>query len=141
VLSQDELPEFERTTEALIDEATVPEIKGDFGQHGGAEAGTLEPVHSSARVTRYERNGVALDVETDHAGLLVLHDIYYPGWEATVDGEPRPILRANLLFRGVEVGPGRHRVEFRFRPLSMENLVAAATELVEKDDGTERVVQ
>lgn len=141
VLSQDELPEFERTTEALIDDAAVQEIKGDFGQHGGAEAGTLEPMRSSARVTRYERNAVALDVETDHAGLLVLHDIYYPGWEATVDGEPRPILRANLLFRGVEVGPGRHRVEFRFRPLSMENLVAAATELVEMDDGTERVVQ
>ena len=38
----------------------------------------------------------------------------------------RPILRANLLFRGVEVGPGSHRVEFRFRPLSIDNLVAAA---------------
>jgi hypothetical protein len=141
VLSQDELPEFERATEALIDEHTVEDIKGDFGQPGAAESGAAEPVRSSVRVTSYERNAVALDVETNHDGLVVLHDIYYPGWEATVDGEVRPILRANLLFRGVEVGPGRHRVEFRFRPLSMENLVAAATGLVEKDDGTEPVVQ
>jgi hypothetical protein len=141
VLSQDELPEFERASEALIDEGAVEDVKADLGQHAGAEPGTEEPVRSSARVTRYERNAVALDVETNHAGLLVLHDIYYPGWVAIVDGEARPILRANLLFRGVEVGPGRHRVEFRFRPLSVDNLVAAATELVEKDDGTERVVQ
>jgi hypothetical protein len=141
VLSQDELPEFERASEALIDEGAVEDVKADLGQHAGAEPGTEEPVRSSARVTRYERNAVALDVETNHAGLLVLHDIYYPGWEAIVDGEARPILRANLLFRGVEVGPGRHRVEFRFRPLSVDNLVAAATELVEKEDGTERAVQ
>ena len=49
-------------------------------------------------------------------------------------GERRPILRANLLFRGVEIGPGRHRVEFHFRPMSLENLVAAASDLVESEE-------
>jgi hypothetical protein len=141
VLSQDELPEFERTSEALIDEASVDEVKGDFGQHGGAETLTPEPAHGSVRVTRYERNSVTVDVETDRAGVMVLHDIFYPGWEATVDGQPRPILRANLLFRGVEVGPGSHRVDFRFRPLSVENLVAAAAGLVDKAEPAETAVQ
>jgi hypothetical protein len=43
----------------------------------------------------------------------------------------------------VEVGPGRHTVGFRFRPLSMDNLVAAATDLVSRDreDASETVIQ
>ena len=63
-------------------------------------------------------------------GILILHDIYYPGWEVTVDGERRPILRTNVLFRGVEVPAGRHKIAFEFRPLSLDNLVAAASDLV-----------
>ena len=73
---------------------------------------------------------VVLSVATDRPGLLVLHDLYYPGWEATVDGKATPVLRANLLFRGVEVPAGEHRVEFTFRPLSARNLLTAAADLV-----------
>lgn len=58
-------------------------------------------------------------------GLLVLHDIYYPGWFAEVDGKPTPILRADQLFRAVEVPPGTHRVTFRFTPFSLANLRGA----------------
>jgi uncharacterized membrane protein YfhO len=50
-----------------------------------------------------------------------------------VDGKPQPILRANLLFRGVEVPAGKHRVEFEFRPISFDNLMAAASELVSRE--------
>jgi uncharacterized membrane protein YfhO len=84
---------------------------------------------------------VTLEVESDRAGVVVLHDIHYPGWEVTVDGERKPMLRANLLFRGVEVGAGRHRIEFRFRPLSVDNLVAAASGLLDGEvDGSEDTV-
>ena len=58
-------------------------------------------------------------------GLLVLHDTYYPGWIAEVDGKSAPILRADILFRAVELPPGTHRVTFRFAPFSLANLRAA----------------
>lgn len=60
-----------------------------------------------------------LEVELRGRGILVVSETDYPGWEATVDGKPVPILRANGAFRAVEVPEGRHRVEFRFRPPSV----------------------
>lgn len=62
-----------------------------------------------------------------------------PGWEVSVDDVRQPLLRANLLFRGVEVPAGKHRVTFAFRPLSLDNLVAAAAQLV-KDEADESPV-
>lgn len=59
------------------------------------------------------------------AGLLLVHDLYYPGWVAEVDGKPRPIVRADLLFRAVEVPAGVHAVTFRFEPFSIGNLESA----------------
>lgn len=129
LLGSEELPEFKRDTEALIDLESMPLLKAHYAP--------VRPVADAAagkvRIVKYGRNSVTLDVESDAHGVLVLHDIYYPGWEVSVDGERRPMLRANLLFRGVEVPAGKHRVEFTFRPMSMENLVAAASDLVEPD--------
>ncbi|MCM2333803.1 MAG: YfhO family protein, partial [Anaeromyxobacteraceae bacterium] len=47
-----------------------------------------------------------------------------PGWSVTVDGRPAPVVRTNLHFRGVEVGPGVHRVEWRYAPAFWWPLVA-----------------
>ena len=70
-------------------------------------------------------------MESDQPGIVIAHDIYYPGWVAEIDGKPARILRANVLFRGVEVSEGRHVVVFRFEPFSLANLRAAALGLVE----------
>jgi hypothetical protein len=130
VLGQEELPEFNRETEALIDHESLPLLKASYtpAAPGSAKA------KGEARIVSYQRNSVTLEVESSQNGILVLHDIHYPGWEAWVDGERRPILRTNLLFRGVEVPAGRHRVEFHFRPMSLENLVAAASDFVKSDE-------
>jgi hypothetical protein len=63
----------------------------------------------------YEDNGVRLRVVSGGWGVLVLSDTYYPGWSATVDGEPAPIWPAQLAFRGVLLEEGSHEVEFRYR--------------------------
>ena len=57
--------------------------------------------------------------------MLALHDTWYPGWVAEIDGKRAPILRADVLFRGVEVPAGRHRVVFRYAPFSLDNLADA----------------
>jgi uncharacterized membrane protein YfhO len=46
----------------------------------------------------------------------VLADTWYPGWQATVDGVPTEILRANHAFRAVRLEAGEHTVEMAYRP-------------------------
>lgn len=78
-----------------------------------------------AHITAWRPDRVEIDVSSERGGMLTLHDSWYPGWIAEIDGTPAPILRADILFRAVEMPPGRHRLTFRFAPLSMDNLVAA----------------
>jgi hypothetical protein len=76
---------------------------------GGSGTGT-------AVVTDYQPNSVSVDVTLDAPGYLVLADTYYPGWQATVDGDPAPVYRANSVVRAVPVPAGAHSVQFTFRP-------------------------
>ena len=72
---------------------------------------------SSLALLQYNLHSVTVAVETDQPGYLVLPHAYYPGWQATMDGRPEPIRRANYAFRAVYVPPGRHTVQFVFDPL------------------------
>lgn len=58
---------------------------------------------------------VALEAVLSRPGWLVLSDLYYPGWQATVDGRPSQVLPADVAFRAVYLPPGRHRIVFRYR--------------------------
>jgi hypothetical protein len=78
-----------------------------------------------ARIVAWSNDAVAIEASSRDGGVLVLHAPYYPGWIATIDGKRVPILRADVLFRGVEVPPGRHQVRFDYRPFSLENLRSA----------------
>jgi uncharacterized membrane protein YfhO len=65
---------------------------------------------------RYSPNQVRLITHTDTPALLVLSDVYYPGWQGSVDGASVPIYRTDATFRGVVVPAGSHTIEMRFLP-------------------------
>ncbi|HVG31162.1 MAG TPA: YfhO family protein, partial [Pyrinomonadaceae bacterium] len=75
---------------------------------GGAAAGR-------ARVAEYEPNRIVVETEAEAPGVLVVSEIFYPGWEASVDGARARIDLADYLLRAVAVPGGRHRVEMRYR--------------------------
>jgi hypothetical protein len=70
----------------------------------------------AAQITRYTPEEVVVEASTDAPGYLLLTDTFYPGWRASVDGQPAEIVRADEMFRAVRLEPGRHRVEFRYQP-------------------------
>ncbi|MBV8848977.1 MAG: YfhO family protein [Methylobacteriaceae bacterium] len=124
-----ELPDFDRAREALVDQDMVGQLSPSL-----ITADSTGPASTDVTIASYANNKVRLNVSVDRAGLLVLHDLYYPGWEATVDGVRVPVVKANILFRGVEVPAGSHIVEFTFRPFSPGNLLAAASGLLHRGE-------
>lgn len=64
-------------------------------------------------------NQLTVEAETAQPALLVLGEVWYPGWQATVDGIEQPIVRVNGLLRGVYLDPGTHNVVLRYRPASL----------------------
>ena len=111
---------------ALVDKADVASLHAPSLTADARTATAPTGQTSKAEIAAYSNNNVTVTVDAAQPGLLVLHDMYYPGWVARVDGTPTPIVRANLLFRGVEVPAGHHTVEFSFQPFSLTNLAAAA---------------
>jgi uncharacterized membrane protein YfhO len=49
-----------------------------------------------------------------------LSDVFYPGWQATIDGKATKIYQTNYVQRGVQVPAGEHVVEYRFEPMSFK---------------------
>jgi hypothetical protein len=71
---------------------------------------------------------VRFQTNASSPAYAVLVDAWYPGWRATVDGRPAPVLRANAAFRAVPVPEGTHHVEFVYRPSSLvAGLLVSAT--------------
>lgn len=86
----------------------------------GSGLAAAEPAPPRPAVVLERRpDRVVVEATVERPGVLVMPDAYDAGWRATVDGQPADLLRANGLFRGVALGPGRHRVELRYRPATV----------------------
>jgi hypothetical protein len=109
-------PDFDPRQEVVIltDRDSLPPSPPGRGAGGEGGEGLLTP----AAVIVSDANRVALTVDAPADGFVVLADTFYPGWQATVDGQPTPIWPANLALRAVAVEAGRHEVIFEYRPAS-----------------------
>ncbi len=105
--------------DAKFDPSRTVVLIGDQGSGIGDQGLANQLViPSSCHLVTYEPEHVVVDVSASQDGYLVLADADYPGWIATVDGQPVSIERANIMFRAVRVSTGQHRVEMRYEPQS-----------------------
>ncbi len=87
-------------------------LEGSLALRGHSQPG------DQAEIIAYAPERVEIRTVSAQEALLVLSDSFYPGWQATVDGDPAPILPVNGLVRGVPVPAGAHTVVFVYRPQS-----------------------
>ncbi|HKE58119.1 MAG TPA: YfhO family protein, partial [Pyrinomonadaceae bacterium] len=71
---------------------------------------------SNARIVNYEPNRIRIETTSPTATVLVVSEIFYPGWQVTIDGQPARIMLTDYLLRGVALRAGDHQVEMRYRP-------------------------
>ena len=100
--------EFDPTQAVILEESQTADLA--LGEQ------RPETVGDRIEFVQYESNAIVLAVETSTSGWLVLSEVYYPGWQATVDGEEVQVLRANYAFRAVALSPGKHVVKMTFEP-------------------------
>jgi uncharacterized membrane protein YfhO len=72
----------------------------------------------TAKLASYRNTEVVVETDASAPTLLLLNDVWHPWWRACVDNSAAEILKANVLFRAVEVPAGKHIVRFSFHPFS-----------------------
>ena len=80
-----------------------------YSQGGGSPSEKVD-------VTIPEPTRVEMTATLDKPGIVVLADVYYPGWKLYVDGRAAPILRVNRMMRGAAVEKGEHKMTYIYKP-------------------------
>jgi len=76
-------------------------------------------ISSEVEVLDYRPEEIEIRADLPAPGYLLLTDTHYPGWQALVDDQPAPILRADLYFRAIALKAGEHEVRLRYQPSSL----------------------
>lgn len=98
---------------AVVDKSFI-----DATGNGGAE-GTVV-------LTEYAPNRLVYETASDKPGTAVFSEVYYPSWQAFIDGNEVKVGRANYVLRALAVPAGHHKIEFVFDPVSLKRTEAIA---------------
>ena len=98
---------IDRVERGEIDARRTTVVTAELGSLGG---------EGESSVTSYEPEKVTVQADIRGRAVAVLADAFAPGWTVTVDGQERPLLRCDVMLRGVVLSDGRHEVIFRYRP-------------------------
>ena len=76
------------------------------------------------QITDYQDDEITLTANLASDGLLILSEVYDPGWTAKVDDKTVPIAEVNGLLRGIAVSEGEHTIKLVYAPSSIRNGIA-----------------
>ncbi len=107
-------PAFRPLEEAVLE----PDAVRSTDRPVAADATATPPVPISVRESAPERLQIA--VGPGPAGILVLSEMFYPGWEAAVDGRELPIVRCDYVLRCL-------RLETRSQAINVDLVYAPAS--------------
>lgn len=88
--------------------------------------GGEESAAGKVSLTAYAPNSLSYKVDAPRGGVMVMSDVYYPGWTCTVDGKEVPIGRVDYVLRAIRVEAGSHNVTMTFDPKSLHTTECVA---------------
>jgi len=106
-------PAFEPERTVVLEEKDRPRVRLKVGAPVTGDGGPAK-----VSITRYEPNQVVMSASSPVDAILVVSELFYPGWKAYVDGKEAPVLRADHILRAVALPAGSHTVRMVYRPLS-----------------------
>ncbi|MEG2150468.1 MAG: hypothetical protein RRY36_04520 [Bacteroidaceae bacterium] len=101
-----------------IQPAIVAIVDKKFSEQIKKESANPDTLNSIV-LTSYEPNALKYETNSERGGVVVFSEIYYPGWQAYIDGVEAPHGRADYILRAMEVPAGKHLIEFKFDPKSL----------------------
>lgn len=119
IIAKDEEGIFEKLNDPSFNPREIAILEGEgFFLKMSVESEDIGK--DSVEIIHYSPNGIRLKANLKKNGLLILNEIFFPGWQAYVDGQKEHIFKANYIMRSVYLREGSHAVEFVYTPLSFK---------------------
>ena len=116
-LAELSFPAFDPEKTLILEEPLAPHLREPVSE------GSPEPSFSR---TAINVNEIKVAVSTDRDRFMLLSEISYPGWRASVDGEETRIYRADYILRAIRIPKGDHGVRIWFDPSSLKKGTAVS---------------
>lgn len=95
--------------------------KENYAAPNKTDNGAKFSVNEIVTIDSYKTNEVNVSVNMKSSGILILSDLFYPGWRVYVDKIDKEIINVNYLLRGVFLDVGQHKVRFSYEPATLKN--------------------
>lgn len=84
-----------------------------------------------AAIIDYKSGKIVIDVTASQPALVVVSEVYYPGWVAVIDGDKVPVYRANHGLQGVLIEEGESHITISYKPASVRiGLIVSIVSLI-----------
>jgi hypothetical protein len=82
-----------------------------------ADAGAPVGADEQVRVVSSSSGHLKLETHSGRRRFLTVSEIWHPGWQGFLDGQPLPLVACDLALLGAWIPAGDHSVVLRFQPM------------------------